>query len=529
MLVLVIFLFTTVSGQSKKNSISLDSAIYSRYMPLGNGDTPKAFRNPNKPGNAFEVGASFGSVAINGDIPAVVPSLGLEAHIRKALGYVFSLRLQYFNGTAEGLNWKASANYQKNPAWLSAANGGYLNGVGYIPTRNTNGTVTTGEPIFQNFKSNIQDLSLQGIITLNNIGFHRQGSQFVVYTGGGVGFTAYNTKVNALDAAGLPYSALFQKIYPSSGIKENKGETLKALKNGMDKTYETPAENEDPHNAKTGGNSSKLSGVLLAGIALKLTDRINIALEDRHTFMKTDLLDGSQWQEHPAGDATQTRSFDTWNYISLGVNFNIGAKSAEPLWWLNPLDYAYSELLDPSHLDRIFADTDGDGVIDRFDREPHTPAGCPVDTHGVSRDTDGDGVADCKDKELITPSECRPVDSNGVGKCLESAIAKAGMTDPNFGCPTNYPSIPVMKTDDLNNDVKALLTIVANKLKNNPGCSITITAYPDATRELQALLDKKLAAIKNYLVTTSGISPGRILTFRRIGGGDPSAFNIKSN
>ena len=33
-----------------------------------------------------------------------------------------------------------------------------------------------------------------------------------------------------------------------------------------------------------------------------------------------------------------------------------------------------------------------------------TPAGAPVDTHGVSRDTDGDGVPDCKDKELITPT-----------------------------------------------------------------------------------------------------------------------------
>ena len=70
---------------------------------------------------------------------------------------------------------------------------------------------------------------------------------------------------------------------------------------------------------------------------------------------------------------------------------------------------------------------------------------------------------------------------------------------------------------------------MANKLKNNPGCSITITAYPDATRELQSLLDKKLTAVKNYLVNTLSISPGRILTYRRIGGGDPNALNVKSN
>jgi uncharacterized protein (DUF2141 family) len=61
-------------------------------------------------------------------------------------------------------------------------------------------------------------------------------------------------------------------------------------------------------------------------------------------------------------------------------------------------------------------DSDGDGVTDQFDQE-QTPAGCPVDTHGVSRDTDGDGVPDCRDKELITPTVCQPVDADGLGKC----------------------------------------------------------------------------------------------------------------
>jgi len=52
-----------------------------------------------------------------------------------------------------------------------------------------------------------------------------------------------------------------------------------------------------------------------------------------------------------------------------------------------------------------------------LDREPNTPAGCPVNTHGVTADTDGDGVPDCKDKELITPTACQPVDADGVGHC----------------------------------------------------------------------------------------------------------------
>ena len=72
----------------------------------------------------------------------------------------------------------------------------------------------------------------------------------------------------------------------------------------------------------------------------------------------------------------------------------------------------------------VFDDADGDGVIDQLDKEPNTPAGCPVDTHGVTKDTDGDGVPDCKDKQLITPTECQPVDADGVGKCPDPECCK---------------------------------------------------------------------------------------------------------
>ena len=110
---------------------------------------------------------------------------------------------------------------------------------------------------------------------------------------------------------------------------------------------------------------------------------------------------------------------DNYNLFSLGININLGKNAVEPLWWINPLDYAYAEIRNPKKMNipkPVLPDSDGDGVTDQFDRE-QTPAGCPVDSHGVSRDTDGDGVPDCKDKELITPTYCQPVDADGVGKC----------------------------------------------------------------------------------------------------------------
>lgn len=45
------------------------------------------------------------------------------------------------------------------------------------------------------------------------------------------------------------------------------------------------------------------------GVAFKLSNRVNLALEDRWTIIKDDLLDGQRWQEQSWGDATLTRDF----------------------------------------------------------------------------------------------------------------------------------------------------------------------------------------------------------------------------
>lgn len=76
-------------------------------------------------------------------------------------------------------------------------------------------------------------------------------------------------------------------------------------------------------------------------------------------------------------------------------------ESVEPLWWLNPLDYFYSEARNPRLMrlpKAVLPDSDGDGVMDRHDKE-QTPIGCPVDDNGVSLDSDNDGIPDCEDAE----------------------------------------------------------------------------------------------------------------------------------
>ena len=388
----LLMLLTTGSFAQMGGSYNVyDSAVIpSKRMPQQNEFWNNAYNFPAKPRNMWEVGVSAGMFTVSGDLPAKIPTLGFSAHVRKAFGYVFSLRLQYMNATGKGMHWLLSENYGKNPAWKgynapARSNAGPI--VGTVPG------ATRFDQVYYNYKTQVQDIGLQGIVTLNNIRFHKQKTGFTIYGGGGIGATLYNTKVNALDANGRPYTALFNSI--ASGTHSGRKDVLKKLKDGMDDSYETAAENHGERRPKVGNNTLKPSGTILLGFAWKLGKRINLALEDRHTFIKDDLLDGQRWQEHAWGDAVQTRDFDSYNYLSLGLNFNLGAKSVEPLWWLNPLDYAYSELNNPRHMKLpkpVLNDGDGDGVIDQMDREPNTPAGCPVDTHGVTKDTDGDGV-----------------------------------------------------------------------------------------------------------------------------------------
>jgi OmpA-OmpF porin, OOP family len=549
---------TTFAQMGSSYNVFDSSVISSKKMPQQNEFWNNTYNFPAKPRNMWEVGVSVGALTISSDVAAKVPTLGFEAHIRKAFGYLFSLRLQYVNGVAKGLNWLPSSNYAKNSAWVESTYGGNLApGSGYNPIyRDNTGLLRPQSPtlnggnaqvVYYNYKTKVQDLSLEGIITLNNIRFHKQKTGFVIYGGAGIGFTAFNVKVNSLDANNRPYTSLFNTVWATQqsggGIQNSKRkDILKLLKAGMDNTYETAGETEGKRRPKLGENTLKPSGTVLLGVSYKLGKRINIALEDRQTFAKSDLMDGQQWQEHAQGDAVLTRDFDSWNFLSLGLNFNLGGKSVEPLWWLNPLDYAYSELNNPKHMKLpkpVFDDADGDGVTDQLDREPNTPAGCPVDTHGVTKDTDGDGVPDCKDKQLITPTECQPVDADGVGKCPEPAcckdnraaldeLKKGGGISGGGDCAADYPSLTI-KSVSLSADNKAMLATVAAKLKEKPDCKIALTAYPKADKRSQSLADKKLEAVRNYLVEKLGISADRISTDKVIDGGDANTVDIKSN
>jgi hypothetical protein len=538
-------------------SIYDSSVIPNKKMGQQNEFWNNNYSFPAKPRNMWEVGVKTGFMTVSGDIPTTfftAPNFGV--HIRKSFGYLFSLRLEYVNGVAKGMEWQARENFAKNPAWTNAgyrapntiANGPGNTLVNYSYSSpggvGVNRSLSVGtDAVYMNYKTTIQDLSLQGIFTVNNIRFHKQKTGIVLYGGAGVGITAFHVMVNAKNdgqggSGNGDYTTLFRNVLnkQNSALYQSRKDIISELKAGMDDTYESEGESEiAPTTTRPflGNNTIKPSGTVLAGVAFKLGNRINLAIEDRWTFVKTDLLDGQRWQESARGDAAMTRDFDSYNFLSIGLNFNLGAKSVQPLYWLNPLDYAYSELNTPKHMKLpkpVLNDGDGDGVIDQMDKEPNTPAGCPVDTHGVTKDTDGDGVPDCKDKQLITPTECQPVDADGIGKCPDPACCKemkAGPADaPTVSCPTDYPSLK----GSMNGNNKSFLASVATKMKANATCSITMTAYCGTSKSAQKACQNNLEAAKKYLVEKEGISVDRITTTtENASGSNENTIDIKSN
>ncbi len=497
------FAQTTVGGSYDPSD---SSVIPSKRMPQHAEFLNGTNNFPAKPRNQWEIGVKGGAFTISGDIPAVFPTIGFGLHVRKAFGYVFSMRLEYMNATGKGLNWKETSFYPASTPW---AQKGY-----------------TGV-IFTNYKAKVQDLSLQGLFTLNNIRFHKSKTGISFYGLAGIGGTVYDTKVNALNGSALnDYSGITGSIY-----KDRKDIRKELKDNRMDNSYETPAENHGLTRPKLFGDTFKPSGTVGIGAAFKLSNRINLAIEDRVTFIKDDLLDGMRWAEQ--GDLT--RDFDSYNYATIGLNFNLGAKSVEPLWWLNPLDYAYSEIRNPRLMrlpKPVLPDADGDGVTDQFDQE-QTPAGVPVDTKGVSRDTDGDGVPDSKDKELVTPTYCQPVDADGVGKCPcpDSTCYEGLIRDRGNRCAETLGALPSVSfkkgTNSLSKDNEAVLATVASRLRNNPECKVVVVGYCSSSKKEQQLSWDHVNKVITYLVEKEGVSADRFIFNYGQEGGDCDTVDLR--
>jgi outer membrane protein OmpA-like peptidoglycan-associated protein len=514
------------TGSGYQYDIRDSSLIPTRRLAQHNEFLNNAYPFPAKPRNEWEIGVKGGYTNGVTDVPNWGPTGGFGFHVRKALGYIFSIRAEYDWLRLRGLSYQYTQAYGKNPSLTQAD----------LFPADVNGNYAS---IFYNYRSTIHELSLQGVFNFNNIRFHKAKTGLSIYLFGGPGLATYSTLYKQDDSY-LPGYATVIGDYPEDHA--HKGDIRKALKGVLTGKWNHIAER-----SSTSGTlgAAPLTVVAVAGIGFefKLSSKVNIAIEDKFTFTATDLIDGQQWQNNYTPGAyqsiAQTKSADSYNFASVGINYNIFGKHAiEPLWWINPLDYAYNEINAPRHMKLpkpVLDDADGDGVTDQFDLEPNTPKGCPVDTHGVSLDTDGDGVPDCRDKEKITPTQCQPVDADGVGKCPDPQCCKdlkayidsngVGNKKCNIG---NLPSITFKgRQVTLAKDAQALLASAAEQLRNNPNCKIAVIGYGESSKAAQQLSWDRVNAVINYLVEKEGVSSDRFIFRYGQSGGDENTVDLR--
>lgn len=145
----------------------------------------------------------------------------------------------------------------------------------------------------------------------------------------------------------------------------------------------------EPNN--DGSSRSELFIPVGAGVNIKLGEVVALNLGYDVNFLDADNLDGN-WKNGASNK-------DKWSYGYAGLEFTLGNKSKPSLQWSNPVAIMYDELKDPSlrqevealktrvstlenTVNQLSADADGDGVSDRFDKCPGTPAGTVVDGAG---------------------------------------------------------------------------------------------------------------------------------------------------
>src|SRR5688572_30804963 len=106
---LLCLLMSSVFAQEGETyNVQDSSVIPSKRLPQHTEFMANNYAFPAKPRNQWELGLKVGAYSISGDVRSRFPGFGAGLHVRKALGYVFSLRGELGFGTTKGLNFQPS-------------------------------------------------------------------------------------------------------------------------------------------------------------------------------------------------------------------------------------------------------------------------------------------------------------------------------------------------------------------------------------------------------------------------------------
>lgn len=137
-----------------------------------------------KPKSMWELGIHAGPAFISGDVEAPFPAgYGFGLHLRKAINYTLSWRL---DGT-----YQSSKGYDARSFNFLEVERTYNQNINEFPQLAAyTDELTDADNIHRNYKANILDLSLEGILNIGNVLFHSPSNKWNFYgvIGGGLNF-----------------------------------------------------------------------------------------------------------------------------------------------------------------------------------------------------------------------------------------------------------------------------------------------------------------------------------------------------
>jgi outer membrane protein OmpA-like peptidoglycan-associated protein len=534
----------------------LDSSVYQKGFKKKEEQqkafTQNKYHYPARPKDQWELGLFGGSFTIAGDIkPDWTKGWGGGISVRKAINYFFSLRGSYLYG------WDKTRELKPR---FDVAHDGNLNGqlsnADYYHV-NGPGTPVAEKIIFRNYRTMTHSVRIEGLVNLGNILFHRERTLVNVNLIAGVGAHMYRTQMDMLDRNGNEYD--FSSVIAdynnltANHVKEK--DVNKAINADLDKILQG--------NYSVDARDPLKGGIKLAhwnivpdfnvgvGIDFHVSKWMTIGIEENFIFNGNSNLDGVSYQSDDLGGGLTPHN-DHYLASMVHLKFHLGKNRVEPLYWLNPMDYAYKKISDanPDKIAKdILKDTDEDGVPDRLDKEPATKKGCPVDVKGVILDSDKDGIPDCDDKEPFSPPGY-PIDANGVAQvppnpCCDNDTTGSGIGGDGFaggpggpGGPGGLGSGPnsgkgrkgrsgydcskiempgVFFDDDkyyIDPSYQSALHQVAEKLQMCPDVRMIITGVDESKNDQkynEQLAYNRAASVVDYLVEKYGISRDRFI------------------
>lgn len=140
--------------------------------------------------------------------------------------------------------------------------------------------------VFQNHKTDVFELGLEGVLTLNQL---REKTGVVASLYGGLGFDWYRTQIDQLDASNNQYFTQYAGLDQQKSGAAIRTELKEVI---LDGNYESLADGFDNDGGKIG-----LMPSLGLELGYELTPTFSIHAGHRVTFSGNDIMDGHQWAD----------------------------------------------------------------------------------------------------------------------------------------------------------------------------------------------------------------------------------------